>query len=227
MRLIAAEDLLGVAAGELPDRDEALADYEDALDAALRDVERALGRSFAVHRRETFARPTTFARPVGSTLVRRAAWAEAWPLVEVLTDPGSGGVVLARIEAVDPDPERRRLLVATGDTWPEAVEYYAGYRPTAAALGVWGEDEAEVLTKLQEADASLDELTVLPAELPADVVEAVCELALARLNVRRAGATGLGEKSERIEGNKENVTRPAADPLARAVKRLAHYRALI
>lgn len=223
MRLIAAEDLLRVAAGELPDRDGELPGYEAALDAALCDVERALGRSFAVARWETFVRPTTFARPVGSTLVRRAAWAEVWPVVEVITD----GVALSRTEAISPDPEARRQLVATDDAWPDGVEFFAGYRPTDAALDVEEDDEAAILTKLKEL-GSLGELTVLPPPLPADVVDAVCELALARLNVRRAGVPGLAEKSERIEGNKENVTRASTiDPLARAVERLGHYRALL
>lgn len=228
MRLISADDLLRVAAGELPDRDSETAGYEAALDAALRDVENALSRSFAVAAWETFVRPTTFARPVGSTLVRHAAYAEAWPVVEVVTE----GVALSRPEAASPRPEDRRLLVleADAEAWPsDGIVFFAAYRPTDAELGVVeGDDEAAILTKLKTL-GSLDALTVLPAAVPTDVVDAVCELALARLNERRAGVTGLAEKSERIDGNRENVVRAfaTANPLERAVTRLAHYRSLL
>jgi hypothetical protein len=244
MRLISADDLLRVAAGELPDREDARPGYEAALDAALRDVEGRLFRSFAVARWEAFQRPTTLARPVGSARVRSAAYAEAWPLVEVVTE----GVVLARIEAANPDPEARRLLVSEddgsgdGSAWPQdpdgglgLIEYYAGYRPTDAALNVQeGDDEAAILVKLKALGdpSGLGDLSVLPAPIPADVVDAVCELALARMNVRRAGTVGLAEKSERIDGNRENVVRTfaTADPLGAAMGpegRLARYRSLL
>ena len=228
MRLISADDLLRVAAGELPDRDSETAGYEAALDAALRDVENALSRSFAVAAWETLERPTTYARPVGSTAIRHAAWAEVWPVVEVATD----GVALSRPEAVSPRPEDRRLLVleADAEAWPEdGVEFFAGYRPTDSVLDVVeGDDDAAILAKLK-ALGSLDDLTVLPAAVPADVVDAVCELTHARLNERRAGVTGLAEKSERIDGNRENVVRAfaTANPLERAVERLARYRSLL
>jgi hypothetical protein len=124
-----------------------------------------------------------------------AFWAPEWPIVQSDVE---GAVV------------RGGAMLYAVETTPDPVTLWAGYRR-----------EDQTLEDLQE---EVPDLEVLPPVLPADLRDAVIELALIKLNAASRGTLGSGRVVQQV-GTQASVTVESVDRGAenRVLRSLRHY----